>query len=321
MKFPRALSLLASVAILGCIAKLFTLVRLLPLNWDEAVYLQSVMLFATRGVYGTSTDDFSEISLFNPQLTTGPGLALPEAAFNFLFGFSIAGSRGVMLCFDILLVAGIFLLLKAKPPIVRWSAPAAVFVVPFLRDFGISILGEVPAVTYLLLALLFLSEWREALKLPKIFACGLLVGTALMTKYQTLIFFPAFLLEFLVVFVALKGQRVVVLLSSLLFLLGFLVPPITYLSVMYVATSGHGLTELLLFFQGFSGNSGLNSLSEIQSRAELLFGWAGIPLALFVLTLVLFPHSLVLALKAPYRIVNVMCGGWLCWWILLACLC
>ena len=185
------------VIVLLCVSSLADV----PAPWfDEGSHLHVPQTLVQQGVYA----DYSagELRFGGPVLGVGPTVLLPIAASFKLFGVGIVQARGVMVAFLLLFllttwrfarelaserVADLTILLLVGAPAVN------------VLILGRQVLGEVPALWFVVLGLL---SWHRAVRRHATWgyvASGLAFGLAIVTKYQFLIMLaPGFALAWLV---------------------------------------------------------------------------------------------------------------------------
>jgi 4-amino-4-deoxy-L-arabinose transferase-like glycosyltransferase len=156
-----------------------------PTTWfDEGSHLHVPKTLLRLGVYADySSDGFRH---YGPTLGVGPTVLLPIAAMFSMFGVGLLQARLVM----VLYLAGalyLFYRLARKLDVAAVAGLALALLVssPALAIFetGRQVLGEVPALCFLLAGLLlWFSGWGGSpLRLA---GAGLLLGAAAITKYQ-----------------------------------------------------------------------------------------------------------------------------------------
>lgn len=160
-----------------------------PAVWfDEGSHLHVPQLLVERGIYADYSD--GELRYGGPVAGVGPTVLVPIAASFRLFGVGLLQGRGVMVAFLLLFlittwrfarglaserVADITILLLVGAPAVN------------VLLIGRQVLGEVPALWFVMLGLI---AWQRALpgdRLVWYAASGLAFGLAAVTKYQFLI--------------------------------------------------------------------------------------------------------------------------------------
>lgn len=172
-----------------------------PAVWfDEGSHLHVPQMLVERGAYA----DYSagELRYGGPVLGVGPTVLLPIAASFKLFGVGVVQGRAVMVIFLWLFLWTTWLFTRelASERVADLSvlllvgAPAVSVLM-----LGRQVLGEVPALWFVMLGLL---AWQRALVTGKgagFIVSGLLFGLAVVTKYQFLIMLmPGFALAWVV---------------------------------------------------------------------------------------------------------------------------
>ncbi|TWX40253.1 hypothetical protein ES689_01950 [Frigoribacterium sp. ACAM 257] len=162
-----------------------------PVNFDEAYVLQSPANLVKGlgwGSYDWQTG--GPIVLFDPITSTGPTALVPVAASFAVFGVGIEQARWVMLLWYALFVGGAWTL--GHKMVGRWAGLAVAVATLALNtrvDFPSSVifgpaevLGEIPAVSLILLAVLLLRRHPQL--------AGLALGLAAMAKLAALLAVP-----------------------------------------------------------------------------------------------------------------------------------
>jgi hypothetical protein len=142
-------------------------------GFDEAVNLQMPVNLVQHGKYGTT---YQGGKIFDPVITTGPTVLLPIALSFAVFGVGILQARLVIFLFWLIFIllfslityrfGGWLSMLLA----VIWSA-----FLPFILDFGLKVMGEIPGMAFLLIGLWALSK-------NKPFLGAMLLGSSVLTK-------------------------------------------------------------------------------------------------------------------------------------------
>ena len=146
-------------------------------GFDEAFNLQIPTNLAQNGEYGTT---YQGGQPFDPVITTGPTVLLPIALSFAIFGVGIVPARLVIfllwVTFSLLLSAIAYRLggWLSMLLILIWSA-----FLPFFHDFGLKVMGEIPAMAFLLLGLWTLSK-------GKAFWGAMLLSFSVVTKISNL---------------------------------------------------------------------------------------------------------------------------------------
>ena len=153
---------------------------------DETFHLTMARNIAEHGQYASGRPETGFI-LFDGYASVGPSVLLPIALAFRIFGMSLVAARVVMALYFLALCAVVFLLLHR-----RFGALASSAGVLFTTgSFGSvylarSLYGEVPALFYVLLALLL---WRRMLEKPTAYLSGALAGVAFALALFSKLFF------------------------------------------------------------------------------------------------------------------------------------
>ncbi|MBK9926000.1 MAG: glycosyltransferase family 39 protein [Anaerolineales bacterium] len=189
------------LSVLGVLAVYFFVFHNLtrfPSPWfDEGSHLHVPKTLVKFGVYADiSSEGFR---YYGPTIGVGPTVMLPIAAMFKLFGVGLLQARIVMALY---LLAAIFTFYRLVEFLSgKWVAWIAIALMLSSRsvlvlEYGRQLLGEVPGLFFLLLALyLWFSKWNEN-DWKRLSLIGLLFGLAMITKYQYLLFLaPALILS------------------------------------------------------------------------------------------------------------------------------
>lgn len=160
--------------------------------WEDEAFNLTVPLNLLAGL-GYSSDGVlsgSEITPFDPRISTGPVVLLPAAAVLAFGGDLVISARLVPVAYWALLIAGLVVIGRRIGG--RWAALVAASV-PLALDTasGVSpisgpadVLGEIPAAAILVWAILALPR--------RPWLAGLLLGLAVQAKLISVLFAPAF---------------------------------------------------------------------------------------------------------------------------------
>jgi len=172
-----------------------------PLMWfDEGSHLHVPKTLVRFGVYADySSEGFR---YYGPTVGVGPTVMLPIAALLKLFGIGLLQARLVMAAY---LLAAIFVFYRVARQLgsswFAWVATALLVTsrgVSLLK-FGRQLLGEVPGFFFLIAGFsLWFAAWKRV-EWWRLGLVGLLLGLAMVTKYQYLLFLaPTLVLAWLV---------------------------------------------------------------------------------------------------------------------------
>lgn len=160
-----------------------------PKTWyDEGSHLHVPKTLVQHGVYADlSSEGFRH---YGPTIGVGPTVMLPIAGAFKLSGIELVTARLVMVAYLLAAIAAFFALARRLGGSrMAWVATALFVVTPgvALIEYGRQVLGEVPGLFFILVALLlWFAAWRRASWL-RLAAVGALFGLAVVTKYQYLL--------------------------------------------------------------------------------------------------------------------------------------
>lgn len=189
-EFYIVLSLLLVIFVIS-----FILLQNLYCDYDEFFNLQIPKNLVENGQYATYYN--LEYHLFNPMITTGPSVLIPIAIFFKIFGTNYLVSRFIMLCFFILMC--LFLYIVSREFFGRKVAYLSlifVILIPGSFTIGLKVLGEIPAVMYLLIGvyLLCIYEKQNNKKIILLFFSGVFFAFSVLTKLLfSVVLFPIIL--------------------------------------------------------------------------------------------------------------------------------
>ncbi len=165
--------------------------------YDEGMYIQAASNLADgHGAnFQFAPGDISPI----PTVTVGYPVIYPLALLFKIFGTDILVARGMMVFFILsLIILVYFLVRKRYGPVITLSSMALIATFPPLYGNGKSVLGEVPALLFLTLSLIFV-RWAILAPSPNphkrwIILAGFCAGICAAAKLIFLLFLPAFAL-------------------------------------------------------------------------------------------------------------------------------
>jgi hypothetical protein len=224
-----------------------------PAPWfDEGSHLHVPKTLVRYGIYADiSSDGFR---YYGPTIGVGPTVMLPIAAVFKLFGTGLFQARFVMALY---LLAAVYVFYRLVEHLAgKWVAWVAIVLMLSSRsvlflEYGRQLLGEVPGLFFLLLAMyLWFSKWNEN-NLKRLSLIGLFFGLAMITKYQYLLFLaPALILSwFLDIFYYKTASH-----------RNFLVPGI-------IAAGSFGIWQLLTL-QYLGPSTAMENLALLRASAE-----------------------------------------------------
>ncbi|MCI0553444.1 MAG: glycosyltransferase family 39 protein [Anaerolineae bacterium] len=161
-----------------------------PSPWfDEGSHLHVPKTLVRYGEYADiSSEGFR---YYGPTIGVGPTVMLPIAAVFKLFGIGLLQARLVMAFYLLAAIYAFYLLTEN----LAGKAIASIALILMLSsrgvlflEYGRQLLGEVPGFFFLMLGLyLWFSKWNES-ESKRLALVGLLLGLAMITKYQYLLF-------------------------------------------------------------------------------------------------------------------------------------
>lgn len=172
-----------------------------PLTWfDEGSHLHVPKTLVRFGVYADySSEGFR---YYGPTVGVGPTVMLPIAGIFWLFDIGLLQARLVMAFYLLAAFYAFYILARSLGG--RRLAWVALILLVSSRSVGIllwgrQVLGEVPGFFYIAAALgLWFAKWEQA-GWGRLVLVGLLLGLAMITKYQYLLFLaPTLALAWLV---------------------------------------------------------------------------------------------------------------------------
>lgn len=167
-----------------------------PVPWfDEGYTTHVAHLLVEKGVYGTYNG--LRLSPFDPFVSSGPGVVLPIAAMFQLFGDGVWQARLALFPYSLLMGLALFYLARylygqtmafltvmGVLVIFQWLANIADLDLSPLM-LGRQVLGEIPAISMILLGLLiWFKSWDHNRLLLSILA-GIICGVGMLSKMQT----------------------------------------------------------------------------------------------------------------------------------------
>jgi len=177
---------------------------------DETFHLTMARNVAAHGQYASGNPEAGFV-MFDGYASVGPPVILPVAASVKLFGPSLIAGRLVIGLYFIGLCAAVYFLLR--PVFGDYAAGLSVVMITlssFSTYLSRSLYGEVPALFFIVMALIF---WRKALARKSLciydVLTGILFAFALMSKLFLVISAPVFLAVYLGDLMSEKRIRIV----------------------------------------------------------------------------------------------------------------
>lgn len=181
------------VLFMTILLKIISIVLTQALSFDGAFNTQVAINLVSGKGYSTS---YNSIKLHDPIVQTGPTVILPTALAFQIFGVSFESAllvNGIYL--TILFLSVIYYLqnkINLKVPYVL-VAMILLFATPKLTEFGLGGYGEIPALTFFIISLIFYHDWHKKHRIFYLIMSGLFGGLSVLTKTVLLIMIPSFL--------------------------------------------------------------------------------------------------------------------------------
>jgi len=222
------------------------------INFDEAYFLQAPSSLITQGEYSTSYDGGM---LFDPGLTTGPTVLLFVALAFKIYGIGIQQARIIMLIYFGLMITTAYILSCRLFGIISAIITSIfILILPQIFFFGLLVLGEVPAVFYLLLAVFMLAKGKSLLS-------GLFFGFAILTKnIFALLIISILILWVTDLFLAINSRKLKIHIFYIKLFLGLIAPNLIWEIYKALSLGGFGYSKHIEKLLGvFSVAAGLNN--------------------------------------------------------------
>lgn len=262
-----------------------------PALWyDEGFFMQAAMNVAERGEQVMRLGPTTDLSSWS--ISAGYPLILPIAGSLALFGEGVLQARGVMVLYVMLFLGAAYLYARRQ-----WGATTALAALALLATFpllygnGKAVLGEVPALFYLMLTLLSLQALQKSEYTSKrawVFV-GICAGLTFAAKYMFVLVLPALGLAFFIKHRAVLTRTGIT--GALLASLAFLIPVAVWFHFQFGPNDS--LASVLTFFANPYENTAAQALPLILSNV-LRFFTEATPLYLL---LVFVPWKLSLFLR------------------------
>ena len=184
---------------------------------------------------------YNGMSLFDPKIQTGIPVILPVAINFLLFGETFSSGLTVNAVYLIMLLIAIIYYFKTCLKInnlFTFLVILGLYVTPSLFDFGFGLYGEIPAIFYFILSLIFLHKYQDESKLIYILLSGSFLGLGYLTKTVILITIPAFVLVAILESLFNSPNKIKHLIQSQgIFISGF-ITPILFFEIFKLSSLG-----------------------------------------------------------------------------------
>lgn len=238
-------------------------------GFDEGFNLQMPVNLALHGKYGTT---YQGGQLFDPVITTGPTVLLPIALSFDVFGVGILQARLVVFLYWLIFIV-LFSVITYR--LGGWLSMLLAVIwfafLPFILDFGLKVMGEIPGMVFLLIGLWALSK-------NKPFLGAMLLGCSVLTRTNNL-----FVLGTLVLFYGIRRfltsepSRKETIKPALAAITGFALPLTAWEAVRLLALGWpgyrHNWKEFLQLSGLLPGTRQILTVSSFASRLQTI----GIP--------------------------------------------
>lgn len=174
-----------------------------------------------------NTETYLGMSVFDPRIQTGFPVILPVALNFLVFGEKFSSGLLVNGVYLVLLLAALIYYLKFCLQINSlfiFIIAVIFYATPSLFDFGFGLYGEIPALFYFILSIIFIYKYYDTTNKSFAFFSGLFLGFACLTKTVIIIALPAFALGALIHQLFRKSIRANVFQKTGIFIFGFLLP-------------------------------------------------------------------------------------------------
>ena len=180
--------LLAGALALGAAASLVpgsAAVRNREISFDGGLNAQVARTLAERHRYATTYHGLHD---FDHRVQTGPAVIVPTAVAFRLLGVNATTAQLANLGYLVaLFLLAVVLCWRLSGPLAAFLAVPVLLGTPRLFQLGLGLYGEVPALVFLLAAILLLDRLAGRPSLPGAFLTGLALGLAVQTKFQMLL--------------------------------------------------------------------------------------------------------------------------------------
>lgn len=263
-----------------------------PIDFDEGYNLQ-VSYNLSRDFLNYATFD----KLFDTNITTGPALLIPTSLFIDVSHPLLP--RVVMLIFAILFIyiCQVYMYTNQRQRIIFLIL---ITLTPLFYFFSSHNLGELPGFVFFLISLLVLVR-------KKYFFSGIFIMLSIFTKSVYLFAIPVILLEFLLIHIFFKSQRIVISRNAALLLSGSLIIILAW--HLYILTavgfSYYGYSNIIQESWKAANLLSQPNLSLIDKRIDMLsyvFGMHGLG---FVVLILIISHVTLRKLRTNFTAVSL----------------
>lgn len=266
--------------------------------WEDEAFNLTVPINLVNGLGYTSdgTLSGSQLTTFDPRISTGPVVLLPIAAVVALGADPVIGGRLVVLVFYVALVIGLWRLGGRLGG--RWAALAAVCVPLGWNTWfsgspiqsPVDILGEVPAAALLV--------WAFVVVRRQPWLAGLFIGLAMQTKLLgALAAIPIALAIYLLSDGGVTRRILRVVLCALVAVIPNVLYELWKLITLGPSAYWQNLKEFYWFFT--SGGQNIDPVSPVSKLTALGTGWFSPPWLTLIFVVLVLAAVCVLVLRTP----------------------
>lgn len=235
----------------------------LPLSFDDAVFIDTAKNLSQHGLY-------SYQFLFNPIVTTGFPVIIPTSILYIAFPFDIIGARIIAVLYFLFFITSVYLIThqhgfgkQNSIKVTILTITLCLFTIPNFIITSLRLYGEIPALAFLLLSLIFFLSFLKKKQLYALLLCGLFAGLSFSTKYIMIFAFPSILIAFISSHINANKKQ----LAANLFILVFgMIIPESIFRLYHLMTVGparflEDIKNLFLYYQN------LNLLTHLESTS------------------------------------------------------
>ncbi len=270
--------LFTSIMIVAIFFSTFHLKESPSVWYDEGIYYQTAVNMASG--YGMNFQLAPNYIEHFPKFTVSYPLIYPLSLLFKIFGQSVSIARGFMAFLILILSASSYFLIRKRYGIKNALASLALLVTfPPLYGNGKSVLGEIPALIFLVLSLYVLSKIFENNfhSKSRLILSGLLIGLCASTKPLFLVFLPAVLIGLFIYWYKKRISFIEIVYIGI----GVLLPILVWFLVQFIIGSdNYSISTILTFYANPYGSSSL--ISIVLDNIKNFFTEAG-PIYLLIM--------------------------------------
>jgi len=285
-KIEKVFNYLTILIVILLFFKCAMVVMVEPFSFDGGMNAQAAHNLIKGFSHG---EDYYGMSIFDPKIQTGIPVILPVAINFLLLGESFSSGLLVNAVYLIMLMIAVIYYFKTCLKInnlFTFLVILVLYATPSLFDFGFGLYGEIPAIFYFIISLIFLHKYHDGSRMIYILLSGSFLGLGYLTKTVILITIPAFVLVAILDGLINPSPGIKRFFQSQgIFALGF-VAPISIFEVFKLFSLGIGpygkwwntmLTAVLMqagVSEGFADTTGI--ATKFVTHLDLLSSYIGI---------------------------------------------